>query len=152
MSRGLNRCTFIGNLGQDPTIRYFPNGDAVCNVSIGVNESWKDRETGEKKERVEWVNLVFMKKLAEVVGQYLKKGSKVYVEGRMRTREWEKDGVKRYTTEIIVQDMQMLDGKPSGESAAPTRGASPPTARRQASAQPATHNEVPFEDDDIPFD
>jgi single-strand DNA-binding protein len=153
MARGVNKVILIGNLGKDPEVRYFPNGDAVCNVSIATSESWTDKQSGEKKEHTEWHNVSFRRKLAEVVGQYLHKGSKVYVEGSLRTRKWEKDGVDRYTTEIIVNDLQMLDGKPSGETAAPTRGASPPTARQQASAraQPV-HNEVPFEDDDIPFD
>ena len=111
MARGVNKVILIGHLGKDPEVRYFPNGDAVCNVTIATSDSWIDKQSGEKKERPEWHNVVFTRKLAEIAGQYLKKGSKVYVEGSLRTRKWEKDGVDRYTTEIVVIDMQMLDGR-----------------------------------------
>jgi len=153
MARGVNRVFLIGHFGKDPEVRYFPNGDAICNVSIATSDAWTDKQSGEKKERTEWHNVVFTRNLAEIVGEYLKKGSKVYVEGSLRTREWERDGIKRYTTEIVVRDMQMLDSRSSeSSSAAPTRGASPPTARQRAAADEGPANfDAPFEDDDIPF-
>jgi len=107
----LNSCSFIGNLTRDPEVKYLPNGDAVANCSIAVNESWKNK-AGEKQERAEFINLTFYRKLAEIAGQYLKKGALTYVEGKMQTRKWQdKEGVDRYTTEIIVNQMQMLGGK-----------------------------------------
>ncbi len=149
-SRGLNRVTLIGNLGKDPEIKYFPNGDAFCNVTIATGETWKDKNSGEQKERTEWHNVVFSKKLAEIVGQYLKKGSKVYVEGSLRTRKWEKDGIDRYTTEIIVQDMQMLDSRPSGSDSADGGGRSRTQSQpQQSDAGMADHSFAG--DDDIPF-
>lgn len=114
MSRGINKVILIGNLGADPDVRYMPNGNAVANVTLATSDSWNDKQTGQKQERTEWHRVVFFGKLAEIVGQYLSKGSKVYVEGRLQTREWEKDGVKRYTTEVVVDiggTMQMLDGR-----------------------------------------
>ena len=115
MSRGgVNKVILIGNLGGDPEVRYTPGGAAVANVNLATNESWNDRE-GQRQERTEWHRLVFWSKLAEIVGQYLKKGSKVYVEGRLQTRQWDdQSGQKRYTTEIVVNDMQMLDGRGDG--------------------------------------
>ena len=124
MARGVNKVILIGNLGKDPEVRYFPNGDAVCNVTLATTESWTDKQSGEKKEMTEWHNVVFRRKLAEIAGQYLKKGAKVYVEGSLRTRKWEKDGIDRYTTEIMVNDMQMLDGR--GGGSAPVRSTTPP--------------------------
>ena len=107
----LNSCSFIGNLTRDPEVKYLPNGDSVANCSIAVNESWKNK-AGEKQERAEFINLTFYRKLAEIAGQYLKKGALTYVEGKMQTRKWQdKEGVDRYTTEIIVNQMQMLGGK-----------------------------------------
>jgi len=107
----LNLCSFIGNITRDPEVKYLPNGDAVANCSIAVNESWKNK-AGEKQERAEFINLTFYRKLAEIAGQYLKKGALTYVEGKMQTRKWQdKEGVDRYTTEIIVNQMQMLGGK-----------------------------------------
>lgn len=114
MSRGINKVILIGNLGADPDVRYMPNGNAVSNVTLATSDSWNDKQTGQKQERTEWHRVVFFGKLAEIVGQYLSKGSKIYVEGRLQTREWEKDGVKRYTTEVVVDiggTMQMLDGR-----------------------------------------
>lgn len=114
----LNKCFFIGNLTRDPEIKYMASGEAVANVSIACNEQWKNKN-GEKQESVEFVNLVFYKKLAEIVGEYCKKGSSIHVEGKMKTRKWQtKEGQDRYTTEIIVNEMQMLGGSP--EKAAPT--------------------------------
>ena len=115
MARGVNKVILIGNLGKDPEMKSFPNGDAYCNLTLATSESWTDKTSGEKKERTEWHNLVFTRKLAEIVGQYLKKGSKIYVEGSLRTRKWQdKEGHDRYTTEINVNDMQMLDGRGGG--------------------------------------
>ena len=111
----LNLCQFIGNLGKDPEVRYMPNGDPVANFSIGVSQTWKDKATGEKKEATEWVRCTAYGKLAEVCGQYLKKGKQVYVSGRMNTRKWQdKQGQDRYTTEIIANEMQMLDSRGGG--------------------------------------
>ena len=115
----LNKAVLIGNLGRDPEVRYMTNGDAVANIVVATSETWKDKSTGEKKEVTEWHRIVFYRKLAEIVGQYLKKGSAVYLEGRIRTRKWtDKEGQERYTTEIEATEMKMLGGKrnDSGES------------------------------------
>ncbi|MES2625503.1 MAG: single-stranded DNA-binding protein [Pseudomonadota bacterium] len=112
--RGVNKVILVGNVGQDPETRYMPNGGAVTNVTIATSETWKDKNTGEQQERTEWHRVVFYQKLAEIVAEYVKKGSKIYVEGSLRTRSWEQEGVKKYTTEIIADQMQMLDGKGSG--------------------------------------
>ena len=112
--KGVNRVILVGNLGQDPEVRWMANGDAVANFTVATSESWKDQQ-GQIQERTEWSRIVIYKKLAEVVGQYLRKGSKVYLEGRLQTREWQdQQGQKRYTTEIVCHEMQMLDGKPQG--------------------------------------
>jgi single-strand DNA-binding protein len=149
MARGVNKVILIGNLGKDPEVRYFPNGDAICNVSIATSEAWTDKQTGEKQEHTEWHNVSFRRKLAEVAGQYLKKGSKVYVEGTLRTRKWQKDGIDRYTTEVIVQDLQMLDGRPQDSG---SRGPDNATTRERPQSKPTTsQQDTPFEDDDIPF-
>jgi single-strand DNA-binding protein len=117
-SRGVNKVILIGNLGSNPEIRYMPNGNAVANVSVATGEAWKDRDSGELRERTEWHRVVFFGKVAEIVSQYLKKGSKIYVEGRLQTRKWQgKDGQDRYTTEVVVDQggsMQMLDSRSSG--------------------------------------
>ena len=109
--RGINKAILVGSLGRDPETRYMPSGGAVTNASIATSKQWKDKDSGEKKESTEWHRIVFFNRLAEVAGQYLKKGSKVYVEGELRTREWERDGQKHYTTEIVASEMQMLDSK-----------------------------------------
>jgi single-strand DNA-binding protein len=118
MARGINKVILIGNLGQDPEVRYMPNGNALANCSIATSDSWRDKQTGETRERTEWHRVVFFGKLAEIVGQYLKKGSKVYIEGRLQTRKWQgQDGQDRYTTEVVVDQggtMQMLDGRGQG--------------------------------------
>ena len=111
MGRSVNKVTLIGTLGRDPEVRYMPNGNAVANLNMATDESYNDRQTGQKVEQTEWHRIVVYGKLAEIVQQYLKKGSKAYFEGRLKTREWEKDGVKRYTTEIIANDMMMLDSR-----------------------------------------
>lgn len=137
----LCKVMLIGHLGADPETRYMPNGDAVANIRLATTESWKDKGTGEKKEITEWHRVVFFRKLAEIVGQYLKKGSAVYVEGRIRTRKWQdKEGQERYTTEIEANEMQMLGGKSREEGQA-----SAPQGPKQHSTS--------FDDmdDDIPF-
>jgi single-strand DNA-binding protein len=114
MARGINKVILIGNLGKDPDTRYMPSGGAVTNVTIATSETWKDKNTGEQQERTEWHRVVFFNRLGEIAGEYLKKGSKVYVEGSLRTRKWEKEGVDMYTTEIVASEMQMLDSRVSG--------------------------------------
>ena len=155
--RGINKVILVGNLGRDPEVRYTPSGTAVANVTIATGESWKDRNTGEQQERTEWHRVVFFSRLAEIVEQYLKKGAKVYVEGSLRTNSWEKDGIKRYTTEIIANEMQMLDSRGGSGDAG---GAFEP---RQQAAGGGKQQEQPaaaqgggsgfdnFDDDDIPF-
>jgi single-strand DNA-binding protein len=159
MARGVNKVILIGNLGKDPELKSFPNGDAYCNLTLATSESWNDKASGEKKERTEWHNLVFTRKLAEIVGQYLKKGSKIYVEGSLRTRKWQdKEGNDRYTTEIQVQDMQMLDGRggaAGGDDYSPPPRASVSSSsasrERAPARQQAPAADDHFEDDDIPF-
>lgn len=166
MARGVNKVILIGNLGKDPEMKSFPNGDAFCNLTLATSESWTDKASGEKKERTEWHNLVFTRRLAEIAGQYLKKGSKIYVEGSLRTRKWQdKDGHDRYTTEIQVNDMQMLDGRGGGGedfgggggggSYSGSRGGSSAPRERAPAARPApapsSGGGESFEDDDIPF-
>ncbi|MAW30214.1 MAG: single-stranded DNA-binding protein [Gammaproteobacteria bacterium] len=116
MARGINKVILIGNLGQDPETRYLPSGGAVTNVSLATTESWRDRESGEQRDRTEWHRVVFFRRLAEIAGEYLKKGSKVYIEGQLRTRQWEREGQKHYTTEIVANEMQMLDSRGEGGS------------------------------------
>ena len=111
MARGINKVILVGNLGRDPETRYLPSGGAVTNVSLATSRSWKDRDSGEQKEKTEWHRVVFFNRLGEIAGEYLKRGSKVYVEGELRTREWEKEGQKHFTTEIVANEMQMLDSK-----------------------------------------
>ncbi|MFA5387736.1 MAG: single-stranded DNA-binding protein [Candidatus Paceibacterota bacterium] len=110
MSRDLNQCNFIGRLGNDPELKYLPNGDAVCNISIAVGDDYKDKN-GVKQEVTEWVRIVAFRRLGEVINEYCRKGSKVFVSGKMKTRSWEKDNVKQYATEIVANDLQMLDSK-----------------------------------------
>lgn len=117
-SRGINKVILIGNLGADPEVRYTQSNTAIANISIATSETWKDKQTGEPREQTEWHRCVAYRRLAEIAGEYLKKGSKVYVEGRLQTRKWQgQDGVERYTTEIVINDLQMLDGRPGGGQA-----------------------------------
>ena len=114
-SRGINKVIIVGNLGQDPEVRFMPNGGAVANFTVATSETWKDKQTGEQKEKTEWHRIVMYQRLAEIAGEYLKKGSKVYLEGRLQTRKWQnQQGADQYTTEIIVNDMQMLDSRGQG--------------------------------------
>ena len=163
----VNKVILIGHLGKDPEVRYMPNGEAVANVSIATSENWKDK-SGEKQEKTEWHNLVFYKRLAEIVGEYLKKGSQIYVEGRLQTRKWQtKEGQDRYTTEIIVNEMKMLGGKSSGSnsfevvenersevsSSRPNRPSAASSGSDAAPAKTAPAAKGSFDnfDDDIPF-
>ncbi len=125
MARGINKVILVGNLGRDPETRYMPSGGAVTNASLATSKQWRDRDSGEQKERTEWHRVVFFNRLAEIAGEYLKKGSKVYIEGELRTRDWERDGQKHYTTEIVANEMQMLDGRGEmGGGGAPMGGGS----------------------------
>ena len=143
MARGINKVILVGNLGRDPETRYLPSGGAVTNVSLATSRSWKDRDSGEQKEKTEWHRIVFFNRLAEIAGEYLKRGSKVYVEGELRTREWEKEGQKHFTTEIVGNEMQMLDSK-GGSSDYETSNSS-------SGATPSSLSSSEMIDDDIPF-
>ena len=148
MARGVNKVILVGNLGKDPEVRYMPSGNAVANVTLATTDSWKDKQSGEKQERTEWHNVVFYSRLAEIVGEYLKKGSQVYVEGRLQTRKWQdKSGNDRYTTEIIASDMQMLGsrGGSAGFSGDRAQAPQPAAAASSGGGSPADF------DDDIPF-
>ena len=153
--RGVNMAVIMGHVGTDPEVRYTPSGAAVTNLSVATSESWKDKQSGEMQERTEWHRIVFYNKLAEIAGQYVKKGSKVYINGSIRTRKWQdQSGADRYTTEIIANDMQMLDKK--GEVDANMAGfGQAPGASGQAQKKPAQQEPVDngqaFADDDIPF-
>ena len=155
MARGINKVILIGNLGAEPEVRYMPSGQAVANVGLATSESWRDKETGENQERTEWHRVVFFGKLAEIVKEYLHKGSQVYVEGRIRTRKWQdRDGHDRYTTEIVANDMQMLGGR--GGATAPTGQEPPPHGEVQAPSPASVSSgsgsgAAPDLDDDIPF-
>ena len=152
MARGVNKVILVGNLGKDPEVRYMSNGNAVCNAVLATSESWKDKQTGEQKEKTEWHNIVFYRRLAEIAGEYLKKGSQVYIEGKLQTRKWQdKSGNDRYTTEIIANEMQMLGSRGGGGSADFGGGSasrSAPAASAQAPAAAAVADDF---DDDIPF-
>ena len=151
--RGVNKVILVGNLGQDPDIRALPSGTAVTNVSLATNESWRDKQTGEQHERTEWHRCVFFGRLAEIAGDYLRKGSQIYVEGSLRTRKWQDtNGVDRYSTEVIVNDLQML-GSPAAHRTPPRSDSASPTpsgaaAQVPSAAAPATGHDF---DDDIPF-
>ena len=156
----VNKVILVGNLGADPETRFMPNGDAVANIRLATTESWKDKASGEKREITEWHRVVFYRKLAEIVGQYLKKGSAVYVEGRIRTRKWQdKEGQERYTTEIEASEMQMLGGRSGGGGSssggeAEYGGSMPSSSAPSAGARSAPAKKSPsFDDmdDDIPF-
>ena len=145
-SRGVNKVILVGNLGQDPEVRYMPNGGAVANITVATSESWKDQQ-GQQQERTEWHRCVLYRRLAEIAGEYLKKGAKVYLEGKLQTREWQdQQGQKRFTTEIVIQEMQMLDSKPAnqagGNTGYPQQGA--PQGHRQGGGQQmAAHPAAP---------
>lgn len=149
MARGINKVILVGNLGQDPETRYFPSGGAVTNVTVATSESWKDKQTGEQKEATEWHRVVFNGRLAEIAGEYLRKGSKVYIEGSLRTRKWQdKSGNDRYTTEIRAREMQMLDSR---GGASQDGGYSQPAQQAAPATAPAAPQGMDDFDDDIPF-
>ena len=143
MARGINKVILVGNLGRDPETRYLPSGGAVTNVSLATSRSWKDRDSGEQREKTEWHRIVFFNRLGEIAGEYLKKGSKVYVEGELRTREWEKEGQKHFTTEIVANEMQMLDSKGGNTDF--------DTNNNPSSGAPSSLSSTDIIDDDIPF-
>ena len=152
MARGINKVILIGNLGKDPEVRYSPNGGAVANITLATSESWKDKNTGEQVDKTEWHRVVFFRRLAEIAGEYLKKGSKVYIEGKLQTRKWQdKDGNDRYTTEVVANEMQMLDSRGGGSASfnqdAPM-SQSQPQSKPQSSPEPVPVTDF---DDDIPF-
>ncbi|MFV0478849.1 MAG: single-stranded DNA-binding protein [Parahaliea sp.] len=167
MARGVNKVILVGNLGQDPEIRHMPSGGAVTNVSVATSETWKDKQTGQPQERTEWHRVVFFNRLAEIAGEYLRKGAKVYVEGALRTRKWQgQDGQDRYTTEIVASEMQMLDSRSAGQggstgggydeysggtvSAGRPQATTSQASAPQSSAAPVADFNNDF-DDDIPF-
>ncbi len=150
MAKGVNKVILIGNVGKDPDVRYMPNGNAVANVTLATSESWKDKNSGESQERTEWHRVVFFRRLAEIVGEYVKKGSKIYIEGKLQTRKWQdQSGQDRYTTEIVAEQMQMLD----------SRGGSSTSFDSGRPASSSTNDDVPSAapmpdygfDDEIPF-
>ena len=154
-SRGINKVILVGNLGNDPEVRYMPNGNAVANISLATSDSWKDKTSGEQQEKTEWHRVVFFNRLAEIVEQYVKKGSKLYVEGRLQTRSWEQDGVKKYSTEIVASEMQMLYGR-AGPQEMNDNGfgqSQKSTEPSQSEGQPKAAHPANFDnfDDDIPF-
>ena len=148
MQRGVNKVILVGNLGQDPEVRYMPNGNAVANISVATSETWKDKNTGDNQERTEWHRVVLFRRLAEIAGEYLKKGSKVYIEGKLQTRKWQdQSGQDRYTTEVVADQMQMLDSRGAGGSMDSGFDQQP----SRSSAQPAPAMDEGGFDDDIPF-
>jgi single-strand DNA-binding protein len=159
MARGINKVILVGNLGADPETRYTPSGTAITSIRIATSESWKDKQTGEQQERTEWHRVKFFGRLAEIAGEYLKKGSQVYVEGKLRTDEYEKDGIKRYSTDVIADEMQMLGSKGGGmgggdsgggerRERGPARGPQSAPTRSAPAAMPTNDS---FDDDEIPF-
>lgn len=147
MSASVNKVIIVGHLGRDPETRYLANGDAVTNLAVATSESWKDKNSGEKKEQTEWHRVVLFRKVAEIAQQYLKKGSQVYLEGRLQTRKYDKEGVTHYSTEIVCDEMKMLGGRDSGEAQEQEHRTRPqPAAQRPTQRQP-----VGDFDDDVPF-
>ena len=175
MARGINKVIIVGNLGNDPEMRYMPSGSAIANLSVATTDSWKDKQSGQQQEQTEWHRVVFFNRLAEIAGEYLRKGSQVYIEGSLKTRKWtDKSGNDRYTTEIVGKDMQMMGGRSGGEQAGGqsyggdnygSRSAPAPTQQQQQQPQPQPQQQrqqsapppaAPFDasndfDDDIPF-
>lgn len=162
MSKGVNKVIIVGNVGKDPEVRYLPSGGAVASISVATSERWKDKDTGQQQERSEWHRIVFFNRLAEIVGEYVRKGSKIYIEGSLRTRSWEQDGQTKYATEIVASEMQLLDSRQGGSPAAQTNDAPPRPINHNTQhsnhgrppAQPAPHQSGAydsFDDSDIPF-
>ena len=157
-SRGVNKVILVGNVGNDPEFRVMPNGNGVANVSLATSETWKDKNTGDQQEKTEWHRVIFFNRLAEIVEQYVKKGTKLYIEGRLQTRSWEQDGVKRYTTEVVASEMQMLDSRGGGGNMGDNsfgQGQGSPAPAAQSSSTAAAPQAAPANfdnfDDDIPF-
>ena len=151
MARGVNKVILIGNLGNDPDTRYTAGGAAVANVSLATTDSWRDKETGEQQDRTEWHRVVFFGRLAEIVSEYLHKGSQIYIEGRLQTRKWQdKEGNDRYTTEIVANEMQMLGGR-GGSGSGSSTGMDSPEPENTSSKSSARQSADDFVDDDIPF-
>jgi single-strand DNA-binding protein len=152
VARGINKVIIVGNLGQDPDTRYMPSGSAVTNITVATNESWKDKKTGEQQDRTEWHKVAFFGRLAEIAAEYLRKGSQVYVEGKLRTRKWQdKQGNDRYTTEIVADEMQMLGGR-GGSGGAPMQDSGgSQSASQSAPPSPPPQGSADEFDDDIPF-
>ena len=149
MARGVNKVIIVGNLGNDPDTRYMPSGTAVTNLSVATSRSWKDKQSGEQKEHTEWHKVAMFDRLAEIAAEYLRKGSQVYIEGRLQTRKWQdKNGNDRWTTEIVANEMQMLGGRAG--SGAPAMNDAPPASAPPPSASPPSRGSDDF-DDDIPF-
>ncbi len=162
MARGVNKVIIVGNLGNDPEVRYANNGSAIANISVATTESWKDKNTGEQQEKTEWHRIVMFNRLGEIAGEYLKKGSQVYIEGRLQTRKWQdKSGQDKYTTEIVANEMQMLGGRGGSDMSggggggyqAPQQASAPQPAAQQGGGQPQPAQPAPSNDfdDDIPF-
>ncbi|MGB5333178.1 MAG: single-stranded DNA-binding protein [Woeseiaceae bacterium] len=157
MARGVNKVIIVGNLGQDPETRYMPSGSAVTNFTVATNESWKDKQTGEQKDRTEWHRVAMFNRLAEIAAEYLRKGSQVYIEGKLRTRKWQgQDGNDRYTTEIIADEMQMLGGRGDGGGGGNFGGGSSKGGGKRSSSKGSGSSAPPAPgpddfDDDIPF-
>jgi single-strand DNA-binding protein len=154
MARGINKVIIVGNLGNDPETRYMPSGSAVTNLTVATNESWKDKATGEQKDRTEWHKVAMFNRLAEIAAEYLRKGSQVYIEGKLRTRKWQdKNGQDRWTTEIIADEMQMLGGRGGAGGGAGGGGGSAPMSSGQDSSPPSAPPQAGPDDfdDDIPF-
>lgn len=152
MARGINKVILVGNLGRDPEVKYTANGAAITNITVATSESWNDRQTGERQEKTEWHRVVFFRRLAEIAGEYLRKGSQVYIEGKLQTRKWQdQNGQDRYTTEIVANEMQMLGSRGSEAGSRPPQGSgfrsSPEAEPKTADAQGGND----FTDDDIPF-
>lgn len=159
MSKGINKVILIGNLGKDPEVRYMPSGDALCNLTVATSDTWKDKQTGENKEQTEWHRVTFFGRLAEIAGEYLKKGSKVYIEGSLRTRKYtDNDGIERYATEVRGTEMQMLGSRDSSEHTEsrpaaqnkPTGSTSSQRSASSASRRPVHDNTI-TDDSEIPF-
>ena len=154
MARGINKVILVGNCGKDPETRYMPSGGAVTNITLATSEGWKDKQTGEQKERTEWHTVVFFNRLAEIAGEYLRKGSQVYVEGSLRTRKWQdKNGQDRYTTEIVASEMQMLGSKGGGGDSYASAQSSSSSSSSSSDRRPEPAGAMVDDrfDDDIPF-
>ena len=147
MKKGVNKVILMGHVGKDPELRFLPSGGGITSFSVATSESWKDKNSGEQKENTEWHRCVAFNKLAEIIGEYVKKGSKLYIEGSLRTRSWDQDGITRYATEIIVSEMQMLDSRTGGPAAVQNN------EQQNGASGPQTTQRADFDnfDDDIPF-